>query len=498
MTEIWCTCGALDKVTDANGNTTTWERDVQGRETKEIRANGTEWISTYENTTSRLKQLTDPKGQSANYSYFVDGELKQVTHSNAVYTTPSVNLTFDPAYPRLTSIVDGTGTSTFTYHAMGGLGAGQVASVDGPGASDTVTYSYDEMGRPTGRTIDSMTTTYGFDVLHRLATVTHPPGTFALGYAGTTHRRSGLTYPSGATTTYAYTTAGGDHHLEEIHHKFPGGATLAKFNHTHDDQDNLKTWQQQDESNAARIYDLSYDAADQLTSAVYRTTDATPTILKRYGFTYDAGSNRTTYQLDDAPLQGTYNNVNRLLSQQPAGALRFAGASNEAATVTVQAKPATTTADNKFAGPAQVGSGTNTVAVTATDPAGNASTNSYQVSVSGSTKSYTYDNNGNLTQKVDGDTWGYEWYADDRLARVTKNSIEQARFVYDGRGRRYQKIAAGVTTTYTYDGEAVLREDVSTGTTYRYVNGSEWMRCSLGAIRPGWRRFITRTILGAS
>jgi RHS repeat-associated protein len=110
--------------------------------------------------------------------------------------------------------------------------------------------------------------------------------------------------------------------------------------------------------------------------------------------------------------------------------------------------------------------------VTATDPAGNATTNTYQISVSGSSKSYSYDANGNLTQKVDGaDTWGYEWYADDRLARVTKNSVEQARFVYDGHGRRYQKIAGGVTTTYAYDGEDILRESLSSGTIYRYAHG---------------------------
>jgi RHS repeat-associated protein len=54
---------------------------------------------------------------------------------------------------------------------------------------------------------------------------------------------------------------------------------------------------------------------------------------------------------------------------------------------------------------------------------------------------------------------------------VTKNSVEQARFVYGASGERYQKIAGGVTRTYTYDGPAILREALSTGTTYRYVHG---------------------------
>jgi YD repeat-containing protein len=30
-TQQWCTCGSLDKLIDANGNATTWIRDLQGR-----------------------------------------------------------------------------------------------------------------------------------------------------------------------------------------------------------------------------------------------------------------------------------------------------------------------------------------------------------------------------------------------------------------------------------------------------------------------------------
>src|SRR5262249_53684131 len=158
-----------------------------------------------------------------------------------------------------------------------------------------------------------------------------------------------------------------------------------------------------------------------------------PTILKRYGYVYDAMGNRTTDQVDDAAVQGTFSNMNRLTGHQPGGSLIFSGSTNEAATVTVQEKPATTTATNAFSGSAQVESGTSAVAVVATDPSGNVRTNTYEVSVSGGTKIYTYDANGNLIQKVEGaDSWGYEWYADNTLARVTKNSVEQARFGYDG------------------------------------------------------------------
>jgi RHS repeat-associated protein len=81
------------------------------------------------------------------------------------------------------------------------------------------------------------------------------------------------------------------------------------------------------------------------------------------------------------------------------------------------------------------------------------------------------DSNGNLTSKTEGtDVWGYEWNANNELTRVTKNSVEQARFGYDGLGRRVEKVAGGVTTSYTYDGANFVRE-VRGSATLKYVHG---------------------------
>lgn len=60
--------------------------------------------------------------------------------------------------------------------------------------------------------------------------------------------------------------------------------------------------------------------------------------------------------------------------------------------------------------------------------------------------------------------------AENRLERVLKNSVEQARFAYDPKGRRVEKVAGGVTTAYTYDGEDILRE-VAGSSTLKYVHG---------------------------
>jgi RHS repeat-associated protein len=470
-TQQWCTCGSLDKLIDANGNATAWERDVQGRVTREVRADGAAWEYTFEATTGRLKQVKDAKNQVTSYEYFRDDNLKQTSYSGGVVATPTVSFTYDPAYNRRASMTDGTGTTSFSYHPITvtpPLGAGQLATIDGPLSNDTVTYSYDELGRVVSRGLSGFTITHANDALGRLTTIGSSVGNFGYTYDGVSSRPLSLGYPNGQTTTHLYFGNAGDRRLQQIKHLAPGGATLTQFDYTYDALANIKSWRQQYGTSPAKLYELGYDSADQLTVATLKSTDPTPVVLKRYGYGYDSTGNRTSEQVDDAVVAGSNNNRDQLHSRQPGGALAFKGTLNEPATVTVGGKPAEVKADNTFQGQATVPSGTSTVQVQAQDPSGNVRTNTYQVSQTGSTTSYSYDSNGNLTS--DG-TRTYEWDAANRLVRVTQGATELARFVYDGLGRRAQKIAGGVTRTYVYDGEDTLEERLTTGTVYRYVHG---------------------------
>jgi len=58
-------------------------------------------------------------------------------YTNATIPTPGVTCSYDPIYPRVLTMVDGIGTTTYAYKAPGVLGAGQGASVDGPLTNDT-------------------------------------------------------------------------------------------------------------------------------------------------------------------------------------------------------------------------------------------------------------------------------------------------------------------------------------------------------------------------
>jgi RHS repeat-associated protein len=435
ITQQWCHCGSMDALIDANGNRTGWERDIQGRVTKEIRANGSEWLYAYEDTTSRLETVTDPKEQVKTYSYLLDDNLQGVSYTNEEHDTPNVSFTYETAFNRVSTMVDGTGTTSYGYHPIGAsppLGAGRLGTVDGPLSNDVISYAYDELGRVRSRAINGVALTYEYDALGRITTENNVLGAFSYQYDGVTSRLETVTYPNGQTSSYAYYSNSGDHRLEEIHHKKSGGTTLSKFNYTYDALGNILTWTQQQDTDPAKAYDFEYDRADQLRNAVWRTTDQTPTILKRYGYTYDPAGNRTVEQIDNAPVLSAYDNMNRLSSQAPGGTMRFAGTLNEAATVTIEGAPATVTSDNRFAGGAPVGSGTSQVVVKAKDYAGNERTNTYEVSVSGSSKSFTFDANGNMTG--DG-TRTFEWDAENRMIAVNQGTL-RSEFTYDGGSRR--------------------------------------------------------------
>lgn len=93
---VWCACGRVDALVDAKGQRTRWEYDAANRVTREVRADHTtDTLYAYDGT-GRLATVTDP--------------MDQVT--------------------------------TYTYKAAGTLGAGQLASVDGPLTNDTITYTY--------------------------------------------------------------------------------------------------------------------------------------------------------------------------------------------------------------------------------------------------------------------------------------------------------------------------------------------------------------------
>jgi RHS repeat-associated protein len=439
----------LTKLIDPNGNATTWNYDLQGRVTQEARADTSSESYTYEVTSSRLKQKTDRKNVTTTFEYFLDGKLKRKSYSD---TTPAVNYTYDPVAGQMLTAANGTDTLTWTYDNMD-----RVATEASTKNASTVGYTYDDAGNRTVLLLDGAThVTYGYDQQSRLASITRGANVFGFGY-DTPSRRTSMTYPNGVVTTYGYDT---ESRLTSLGASL-GATPITSFSYVLD-----AVGSRTRKTTLDWTEDYRYDDVYRLVSA-----DRSAGTPSRWRFAYDPAGNRTGDQTGDAAMGATFNNVNELQTRQPGGVLAFKGTTNEPASVTVATKPAQTTSANTFSAQASVGAGTTDVAVAATDPAGNIRTNTYRVSASGAGATYTYDPNGNLTTKTEGsDTWVYTWNTENQLVKVEKNSVEQARFSYDPKGRRVEKVAAGATTSYTYDGIDILRETRGAAT-LKYVHG---------------------------
>jgi YD repeat-containing protein len=410
------------------------------------------------------------------YKYLLDDSLKRVSFANAANPPAPVNFTYDPAYPRVLTKTDGQGATAYGYNSITvppALGAGQLASIEGPLSNDTITLGYDSLGRVTSRAINGVAESVVFDTLGRLQSVTNPLGTFNYSYVGVTERLQSLSYPNGQTTELSYFPAGEDHRLQQILHRKPGGALLSRHAYTYEASGNIKTWTQETDVSAAKVYDFEYDQTDQLTAATLKTTDPTPSIVKRYVYAYDSAGNRTSEQIDNGVVSASHNSMNQITTTQPGGMLRVGGTTNEAANVTVGGQAARILPGNKFEGEVPVGIGTTSVPVIATDGTGNARTYTYDVSVSGSTKTLTYDANGNLLS--DG-TRTYEWDALNQLTSINEGA-HRSEFTYDSHRQRVrivEKSSGAIVEDrrFVWYGASIAEERSASGTVLkRHLRG---------------------------
>lgn len=329
----WCTCGALTSITDPKNQITTFNRDLQGRVYQKVFQDNTTIDYLYEgqtapNTagaTSRLQSSTDAKNQRTNYTYFRDDTLQQVTYTNTAGQpltppTPSVSYTYDPNYNRVRTMVDGVGTTTYGYNPIAvppALGAGRLASIDAPLATDNITFTYDQLGRVTNRSINGAVNseTWTFDSLGRISSDVNKLGTFTNTYIGVTDRLSKVLNPGGSSSNYLYFPNAQDKHLQQIKSVNSTNALISQFDYTYDAEGQITTWKKNYTGLAApQRFDLGYDNADQLLTAPLKNA-TTNALIKQYTYGYDPASNRTSELVATTTTTSTPNNVNEITSQ---------------------------------------------------------------------------------------------------------------------------------------------------------------------------------------
>jgi YD repeat-containing protein len=216
--------GTLKDITDAKGNVTHWEIDVQSRPTSKTYAYGTTSAQTetyaYETTNSRLHSITDALDQVKTFTYAHDDRLTGIAYTNTVNLTPNVTFIWDPYFPRLSSMLDGLGTTNYSYTPIGTLGALQLSLIDGPYNNDTIGLTYDPVGRLATRVIPGCNIeTFGYDPISRMSSHFSPLGTFNYSYLGQTDQVTGRSLINGSTTVstgWGYDTNINDRRLISI------------------------------------------------------------------------------------------------------------------------------------------------------------------------------------------------------------------------------------------------------------------------------------------
>ncbi|HEY9025068.1 MAG TPA: RHS repeat protein, partial [Burkholderiaceae bacterium] len=208
--------GALQTMTDPKGNVTTFVRDLQSRLTSKVFADGTAETYAWETYGGRLHARTDAAGRTQTYAWRVDNLPAGIAYSGGPVPAHGVSYAYDRTFPRVTSMTDGTGTTTYRYGAVGAPGALQLASEDGPYANDVIAYGYDALGRVTQRSVAGSAETFGYDSLGRLASDQSDLGNLAFGYLGDTGQVLNQAIGSTVGTSFGYESNTGDRRLKSI------------------------------------------------------------------------------------------------------------------------------------------------------------------------------------------------------------------------------------------------------------------------------------------
>lgn len=285
--------------------TTRYFYDALGQLVSVTDPNGNQWSNSYDSLGRRVSS-TDPDLGTWTYGYDDLGRVILQTDAKAQQTVMS--------YDRLGRVLSkiagygqpGSETTTYAYDQAraGYYNVGQQTSAANSNAS--VTYDYDNGGRPVRQatTVDdtTYTVTSSYDVAGRLTSRTYPDGTASGTYVydvagqpysladainSVSYRADGqistVVFANGVTTSYGYSpTRGWLNSVSATH----SANTVAAFTYTRDDAGRIGAV---DGSRTNEDWTYSYDTLDRLLSAANTNTPALS-----QSFTYDAGGNILT------------------------------------------------------------------------------------------------------------------------------------------------------------------------------------------------------------
>jgi YD repeat-containing protein len=231
------------------------------------------------------------------YKYDQVGNLTNVVYA----VSPGITNRYD-ALNRVTNRIDAAGSTTNTYHLNG-----QLFTVDGPWASDTVTYGYNN-ARLRGslslqQPIGTWNNTFGYDAARRLSTVISGAGTYTYTHRGAGTLVTNLTLPNGSRITNAFDNVG---RLTQTRLRTSGGTALNTHSYLYN-QGHQRYRQTRTDSSYVTY---TYDNLGQLKSAIGTGGDSTENL----GYAYDAAWNLNTRTNYGTPQAFAVNVKNELTS----------------------------------------------------------------------------------------------------------------------------------------------------------------------------------------
>jgi RHS repeat-associated protein len=453
-------------VTDALARTTNYEYDDFNRLVKTIyppvTPGGTRLFESVNyDAIGNVKQRTDTAGRVNSFVYDDANRLIHATNAD----NKTIDLEYD-ALSRITALVDALGQRyRFSYDSVGRLkhlrrgasvmsftydaGGNRKRRIDYNGA--LTVYRYDALNRLKTITYpDASTVDYAYDKLSRLQTATNESGTTNLDY-NKMNRLTSVTDVFGQQVDYHYDPNGNRTKLSL------NAVALATYRY--DDLNRLTKLL--DAGNATFTYD--YDALSRLAQ------QKAPNGVKTK-YQYD-GIDRMTRQLDSkgaatiADRQYQYNPANQITQiTEPAVTRHFSYDPLDRLVATSYSSSSQPNENYAY------------------DAVGNRTSSYLSASYSyqpfnrlsnTSSANYSYDANGNLISKSEaGGTTSYNWDFENRLKQVTLPNGNTVSYKYDALGRRIQRIpSVGISTKFIYDGQDVIKDINSDGSTVAYLNG---------------------------
>ncbi len=453
---------SLSSITDASGNTTSFEYDEMGRSTKVINPDNTVITKTYDAKDNLISQ-TDENGNTTQYAYDIANSLISVTDPMAGVTGYSYD-----DMDNLSSVADANGNATtYEYDSIKRL-----LKTISPDTGTTV-YSYDANGNLVSKTdANGTTVTYAYDNLNRIISISFPDPSDNITYSydnclNGKGRLCKMTDPAG-TTNYEYNVRG--QVVKET--KIVDNITY-NIEYSYTPNGNLKGVTYPD----GRVVTYSY-AANRIDSVVTTKDNITKTIVSDI-----------TYSPTSIPLSITYGNgittemsydVRNILNSLNIGTLKqLSYTRDNTGNITAIINALDTTKTKTFsydslyrltsaAGPwgslnysyDSVGNRqTETTDTGLTNYVYNA--NKLTSSTGEKTFDFDYDNTGNTTVENNRE---YIYNQNQRLIKVTDTDTVVGKYVYNGNNQRVKKIVNGQTTVFHYSlGGQLIAESDSTG-----------------------------------